>query len=54
MRISVRMCVHECIFVCACVYVYPCACVYSETSEERTPTGLRKSVRYWEVSAIGR
>ena len=27
---------------------------YSETSEQRTPTGLKKIVRYREVSAIGR
>ena len=27
---------------------------YSETSQQRTPLGLKKIVRYWEVSAIGR
>ena len=27
---------------------------YSETSGSRTPTGPKKFVRYWEVSAIGR
>ena len=45
--VNLRLTLHHVTF-------HPVFSIYSKTSEQRTPQGLRKTVRYSEVSAVGR